>query len=94
MKLVWTANAKSNLRAIHDYIAAQSPHYARGMVDRITSKTRHLVKHPEMGGHVAEYADDAIRELIEWPYRIIYAVRSDRIEILSVAHGARELPPP
>ena len=39
-----------------------------------------------------EYEDEAIRELLEPPYRIIYRVREERIEILAVVHGARQLP--
>jgi toxin ParE1/3/4 len=89
----WTQNAKRELRGIHDYIAQNSPRYALGMVDRITRKTEILARFPELGAEVPEYEDEAVRELFKHPYRIIYRVRGGRVQILSVVHGARELPP-
>jgi toxin ParE1/3/4 len=34
-----------------------------------------------------------IREVIERPYRIIYRIREDRIDVLAVVHSAQVLPP-
>ena len=93
MTVYWTRNAKLALRAVHDYVARNSPRYAQGLVDRITRKTELLNQFPELGGEVPEYENESIRELVEYPYRIIYRVREDRVEILSVVHGARPLPP-
>lgn len=76
-----------------DYVAQHSPRYAQGLVDRITRKTEQLAQFPQLGAEVPEYEDESIRELLEHPYRIIYRVREDRVEILSVVHGARQLPP-
>ena len=42
---------------------------------------------------VPEYEDETIRELLEHPYRIIYRTGGPEVEILSVVHGARLLPP-
>ncbi len=93
MNVYWTTNAKRELQAIHDYIAQNSPRYAQGMVDRITRKSDLLLRFPQLGSEVPEYGEASIRELLEYPYRIIYQVRASRIEILSVVHGARQLPP-
>jgi plasmid stabilization system protein ParE len=41
---------------------------------------------------VPEYASDEIRELIEKPYRIIYRIKEDQIDVLSVIHGSRLFP--
>jgi toxin ParE1/3/4 len=92
MIVVWTRNAIRELRAIRDYIAQNSPKYARGMVDRITRKTKTLARFPRLGPEVTEYQDESIRELYEHPYRIIYRIREERIDVLSVVHGARLLP--
>jgi plasmid stabilization system protein ParE len=93
MKVVWTQNATHELRAIHDHIAQNSRQYAQGMADRITRRTKTLARFPRLGPEVAEYEDESIRELSEHPYRIIYRVGKKRIEVLSVVHGARSLPP-
>ena len=34
---------------------------------------------------------DQIREIIEGPFRIIYHIKSDQIDVLAVIHGARNL---
>jgi toxin ParE1/3/4 len=88
----WTDNALRHLTAIHDYIAQNSARYAQDMVDRITRRTQLLAHVPFSGGEVPEYEDDSIREVLESPYRIIYRVREERIDIVAVVHGARQLP--
>jgi toxin ParE1/3/4 len=97
VKVVWAIRAKQNLRAIHDYIAEDSPRYATRMVDRITMKTASLDRFPLAGHVVPEYEGEtereSVRQILEGNYRIIYRVRPDRIEVLTVIHGARHLPP-
>ena len=91
MKVVWTENAIRHLQNLHDYIAANSPIYAKRMVDRITRRTEQIADHPFSGRKVPEYDVENVRELIEPPYRIIYRVNAKKIEILGVVHGARLL---
>lgn len=93
MKVVWTQNARRELRAIHDYIAQNSLKYAQGMVDHITRRTKTLARFPRLEPEVPEYEDELIRELYEHPYPIIYRIREKRIEVLSVVHGTKLLPP-
>jgi toxin ParE1/3/4 len=90
---VWTANARRQLAEIHQYIAANSPNYAKAMIDRITARSVQLITFPMSGAVVVEYADPQIRELIEGVYRIIYRVRPKSVEVLVIVHGARILPP-
>ncbi|WP_340103807.1 type II toxin-antitoxin system RelE/ParE family toxin [Rhodohalobacter sp. 8-1] len=47
---------------------------------------------PRKGPRVPEYERDDIREVFHHPYRIIYLMKDERIEILSVIHGVRLLP--
>jgi plasmid stabilization system protein ParE len=46
---------------------------------------------PCSGRKVPELDDDAIREIIEVPYRVIYRLASQRIEVMTVLHGSRLL---
>ncbi|MBN1359621.1 MAG: type II toxin-antitoxin system RelE/ParE family toxin [Sedimentisphaerales bacterium] len=46
-----------------------------------------------MGRLVPEVNDPAIRELILGNYRVIYRLRGDLVEILTVHRGARLLDP-
>jgi len=92
MNVHWTENAIEHLASIYEYIALNSPTYARGMVDRITRRSSQIADSPLSCRMVPEYHASDIRELIEKPYRIIYRIKQDRIDVLPVIHGARLLP--
>jgi addiction module RelE/StbE family toxin len=92
MKVYWTLNAIRHLTNIYEYIALNSPTYARRMVDRITRRSEQISAQPLSGRKVPEYEAEDIRELIEKPYRIIYRVKQDQIDVLAVIHGAQILP--
>lgn len=92
MKVHWTHNAVGHLANIYEYISLNSPTYAKRMVDRITRRSSQIAENPLSGRMVPEYQAKDIRELIESPYRIIYRVKQDQIDVLAVIHGARLLP--
>ncbi len=92
MKVVWTRNAIEHLASIYGYIAANSPGYARRMVDKITRRSMQIADMPFSGRKVPEYEAEDIRELIEYPYRVIYRIKAGQIDVLAVIHGARQLP--
>ncbi len=50
------------------------------------------IRHPQSGRMVPEYEDQQLRELIVFPYRMVYRVRQDRLDIIAVFHGAQRLP--
>jgi plasmid stabilization system protein ParE len=41
---------------------------------------------------VPEYDDPNTREIIEPPYRLIYRIKADQIDVLAVIHGAQRFP--
>ena len=92
MKVHWTKNAISHLTNIYEYIGLNSLTYAKRTVDKITKRSEQIAKHPYSGRMVQEYEAEDIRELIEKPYRIIYRIKRDQIDVLAVIHGARLLP--
>ena len=92
MRVHWTENAIGHLVNIYEYISINSPTYAKRMVDRITRRSEQIAIHPLSGRKVPEYEAEDIRELIEKPYRIIYWVKPDQIDVLAVIHSARLLP--
>ena len=92
MKVYWTDNSIGHLLGIYEYIARNSPVYAKRVVDRITRRSEQIAEFPLSGRKVPEYKTEDIREIIEKPYRIIYRIKSDKIDILAVIHGAKLLP--
>jgi plasmid stabilization system protein ParE len=89
MKVHWTETALSHLDAIHAYISGDSPQYARKMIDRLTRRSQQIALFPRSGRLVPEYEVETIRELIEGPFRLIYRIQPERIDVLAVVHEAR-----
>ena len=93
MRVRWTRAALAQLADIHQYIARDSARYATRMVDRITARSKQIASFPKSAVVVAEYGDSTVREVLEGPYRMIYRIEADGIDVLAVIHGAQPLPP-
>ena len=91
MKVHWTDTAEGHLDAIYAYIALDSPEYAKRVIDRLTRRSEQIADFPLSGRRVPEYDADQIREVIEGPYRIIYHIKTDQIDVVAVIHGAMDL---
>jgi plasmid stabilization system protein ParE len=91
MRVTWTARARTRLAEIHDYIAQDSKPHAVAMVQRILDRAEVLTFAPRSGPRLQAFADDEVRELLERPYRIIYRVSANSIEILTVKHYRQRL---
>jgi toxin ParE1/3/4 len=91
MKILWTEPAIEDLRNLHGYIAKDSDVYASSFVQRIILAVDRLSDFPRLGRIVPEAEQETIRELLYQNYRIIYRIKSDFIEILTVIHGRRDL---
>ena len=91
MKVHWTDTAEGHLDAIYAYIALDSPEYAKRVIDRLTRRSQQIADFPLSGRRVPEYDADQIREVIEGPYRIIYHIKTDQIDVVAVIHGAMDL---
>lgn len=88
----WTERALQALDAIHDYIAQDAPLYAERFVRQIIDAVDRLEEFPLSGRQVPEAERQDIREVIFQHYRIIYwLVSEERVDILSVLHGSRDL---
>ena len=88
MRVQWTKTAEAHLDAIYVYIVQDSETYALQTVDRITRRSEQIGDFPLSGRKVPEYELDQIREVFAGPYRIIYHITADQIDIVAVIHGA------
>jgi toxin ParE1/3/4 len=91
VRVYWTDTAKSHLHGIRDFIARNSEIYATRVVDRLSRRSEQIALFPLSGRIVPEFRLDQIREVFEGPYRIIYLIKADCIEVLAVIHGARNV---
>ncbi|HLG30158.1 MAG TPA: type II toxin-antitoxin system RelE/ParE family toxin [Candidatus Brocadiales bacterium] len=90
-KIRWSKDSIENLKEICKFIALDSPYYANVFKDRIFEMVEHLESFPEIGRQVPESDDPKVRELIYKGYRIIYQIKEDYLEIITVIHGSRLL---
>lgn len=90
-KIKWSKDSIDDLKEICRFIALDSPYYANLLKDRMFEMVEHLELFPEMGRQVPESDDPAVRELIYKNYRIIYQIKENYLEIITVIHGSRLL---
>ena len=91
MKIVWTRKAEKHLDQIFEYINVDSAFYAYRTVQQIIETAEDIVSHPRKGRVVPEFEREDIREVFRYPYRIIYLLSENQIDILSVIHDRRLL---
>jgi toxin ParE1/3/4 len=90
-RLEWTELAVADLENIQDYIAKDSAEYADALIERLIFSVDRLESFPERGRRVPESTDPKVRELLVECYRVIYRLKKGSVQILAVAHGARNL---
>jgi addiction module RelE/StbE family toxin len=89
MKLTWTHEALNRLIEIEEYISEDSPTRAKKFTNQIIQKAESLKKHPQKGRIVPEFSIPVLRELIYKNYRIVYKIKRDSLEILTVFESHR-----
>ena len=89
----WTPQAADDLELIADFISQDSHHYASLFVLDILQAVDRLIDFPQSGSVVPEINDPIIREVLFGDYRIIYRLRQNLVEILTVFHGSKLLDP-
>ena len=88
-RVSWSRRALRDVESIAEFIAADSPTYARTVVKKIIHQTRMLSQFPKAGRKVPEFDDENVRELVVYSYRIIYRLQD--VLIAAVIHGKRNL---
>jgi len=92
-KVYWTPEARTRLKEIQAYLNSQhAAKAAREVVTALLLRTRQLETAPQCGHKLADYPDENIREILQRPYRIIYRVSEQQVEILTVMHYRQLLP--
>jgi len=92
VKVHFTDAASEQLDGIYAYVAGDSAHYAKRVIDRIVRKANNTGIMPRAAAIVPEYSRPDVREVFAYRYRIIYRILADRIDILAIVHGAKPLP--
>jgi toxin ParE1/3/4 len=92
MRLAWSREASENLVEIEEFIARDSLERAVRFVDTLIDHTEAILPdNPRSGRVVPEIGNPDMRELIYRGYRIVYRLKGDVLEILTVFEGHRLL---
>ena len=82
--------AASELEAIGDHIAEDSPSNAERFIERLTQKFVALGRHPMIGRARPELREN-LHSFPYGAYLILYRAIHDGVEIVRVVHAARNL---
>jgi toxin ParE1/3/4 len=91
MKVTFEPAARDELDRIFEWISKDNPRAASAVIDRIERKVMQLAT-PALADMGRPGLVEGTRELLEWPYIIVYKVHDDQKEIviLSIVHGAQD----
>lgn len=92
MSLIWSREAGESLAEIEEFIARDSVERALRFVDALIDHAEALLAdNPRSGRVVPETGHPDMHELIYRGYRIVYRLKNDNVEILTVFEGYRLL---
>ena len=94
LRVRWSPSASSDFIEILEFISRDQPAAARKAGRRILSAAASLGRNPRQGRTLPELWEHGIpgyREIVIPPYRIIYAIRADCVDVLAVLDGRRDL---
>ncbi|MDP2366046.1 MAG: type II toxin-antitoxin system RelE/ParE family toxin [Ignavibacteria bacterium] len=87
MKVFWTKSALYRLQEIEEYISKDNSVAAVLLVDKLVSLSETLCDNPQKGRIVPELSINKVRKLIHKNYRLVYLVKKNSIDILTVFEG-------
>ena len=89
MRIRWAVPAAEDLENIKNYLQQNYPNFAEPTVRAIYQRTLSLKTSPNRGrpGHRSGTRELALTPL---PYVVVYAVKSEIVEILHTYHGAQD----
>ncbi len=73
-----------------EFLARDRPQAAVDWIDDLEERLRTLLILPDQGRTVPEWFEPNIRQIIYRKYRIIYEVRHELVEILTLSHVRQE----
>lgn len=90
-RILWSNEARRDIRAIAEYFENESPAYAMSIVRTLYGAVGRLEQFPKSGRKVPEIGNELFREVIVAGYRIVYLTSEDCVEIVTIAHGRQDM---
>ena len=76
---------------IEEFIGTDSPKRAETFINYLIERGESISQNPQIGRTVPEIPNPDIREIVVKKYRIVYRIKKEKIEILTVFEGHRLL---
>lgn len=92
MRIVWSSQARSDLKFILDFIGRDSELHASRQVDRLVARVEMIAPMPSRGHPVHEFPDSGLREVHESGYRIIYEFDQVEMRVVTIVHMKQQVP--
>lgn len=98
MKVIWSPLAERRALEAVDAIAKDRPRAAAAWLDELLTRVGSLDRFAKRGRVVPEIGRPEYRQVMHYPYRVIYRVDAGQVVILTIRHGRRawdpaEVPP-
>lgn len=90
MKVIITAPARADLRAIAMHIAKDDPIRAKSFVVELSMRAQELGKFPERFPLAAGAAHLGLRKRTHGNYLILYRVEARQVTVVRVLHASRD----
>ena len=90
--VIVSKSAKNDLREIIKFISKENPRNALNILERINKRINSLDHNPERGSYVPELMKNNIkdyRQLIESPWKIIYKINDEIVDVLIIIDSRR-----
>ncbi len=85
-KIVWTFQARKDLKNIREYIQKDSHYYAEKLISHLYERADVLQDYPEIGIPVLPEKFKYLRKVLYKSYRIIYHFSGGQVTIITVHH--------
>jgi toxin ParE1/3/4 len=91
-QVVWSRRAAADIVQACEYLERDSPAYASWFGQEVWATLEAAAEQPYVGAMVPEFGEEDFRERRVGSYRLMYEVHRDAIFVVTILHGARNLP--
>lgn len=91
MKIIWSPKARQKAQEAVDFIKEDRPLVSEEWLEGLIERVLLLQEFPNQGRIVPEWGQPDVREVLHPPYRVLYQVFPERVEILTLSHVRQEL---
>lgn len=86
MRIIWTEEARADLRRLYVFLAAKNPNAAELTMLSLTEAPGRLLRQPAIGQRIESIEGRSARRIVVGAYEIRYEVAGEAIRISRIFH--------